>query len=68
VEFLHFLGILTKIGFFRFFSAKIIPYAKSSLYCESAQKTIPENIHFVDLWVFRGNLGRKVGWIGVRFI
>jgi hypothetical protein len=56
------LWILPKNGFFRLFSAKIGPYATSSIYSESAQKTLPENIHFFDFWIIRRNVGGKVGW------
>jgi hypothetical protein len=40
-----FSGILPKNRFFRLFSAKIGPYATSSIYSESSQKT---HIHFFD--------------------
>jgi hypothetical protein len=58
---LTFLGILPKNGFFRLFSAKIGPYATSSIYSESAQKTLPKNIHFSDFRIIRRNFGGKVG-------
>jgi hypothetical protein len=68
VGFFHFLGILPKNRFFEIFSAKIGSYATSSIYSESAQKTLPENIHFFELWKIRRNLGRKVGSRGIQFI
>jgi hypothetical protein len=46
VWFFHFLGILPINGFFGLFSAKKGSYATSSIYSESAQKTLPENIQF----------------------
>jgi hypothetical protein len=36
------------------------------LFSESAQKTLPENVHFFDLWKIRGNLGEKVRWSGIH--
>jgi hypothetical protein len=41
----HFLGISPKNGFFGLFSAKIGPLATSSIYSESAQKSVAEKIH-----------------------
>jgi hypothetical protein len=64
VRFYNFLRILPKKGFFGIFSAKIGPFGTSSIYSESAQKTLPENFHFFDLWKIHGNLGDKVGWSG----
>jgi hypothetical protein len=40
-------NILPKNGFFRLFKAKIGPFATSSIYSESAQNTLPEDIHFL---------------------
>jgi hypothetical protein len=60
--------MLPKNGFLRRFSAKIGPHATASIYPESAQKTLPENIHFFDLWIIRRNFGGKVGSSGNRFI
>jgi hypothetical protein len=50
------------MGFLDFFSAKIGPFETSSIYSESAQKTLLENIHFFDLSKIRRNFGGKVGW------
>jgi hypothetical protein len=61
IGFFHFLRILPKKGFFRLFSAKIGPFATFSIYSESTQKTLPENIHFIELWIIRENLGGKLG-------
>jgi hypothetical protein len=68
VGFFHFLGILLKNRYFGLFSAKIGLYATSSIYFESAQKTLPENIYFFELWNIRGNCGGKVGFSGIQFI
>jgi hypothetical protein len=59
---------LPKNRFFGLFSAKKGLYATSSIYSESAQKTLPENIHFFELWKIRGNFGGKVGFSGIQFI
>jgi hypothetical protein len=37
-----------KTVFWGFFSAKIGHFETSSIYYESAQKTLPENVHFFD--------------------
>jgi hypothetical protein len=56
-----------KTGFLDFFlSAKIGPYATFSIYSESAQKTLPENIHFLTFGKFVEISGEKFG--GIRFI
>jgi hypothetical protein len=67
VGFFYFLGVLPKNVFFRLFSAKIGPYT-SSIYSESAQKTLPENIQFFDFWIIRRKFGGKTGSSGNRFI
>jgi hypothetical protein len=33
---------------------------------ESAQKTLPENVHFFDFWKICGNLGEQIGWSGIH--
>jgi hypothetical protein len=38
--------ILPKKGFIEFFSPKIGPFSTSSIYSESAHKTLPEYVHF----------------------
>jgi hypothetical protein len=68
VGFFHFWGILSKNRFFGLFSAKIGLHATSSIYSESAQKTLQENIHFFEIWKIRGNFAGKVGFSGIRFI
>jgi hypothetical protein len=68
VGFFHFVGVLPKNVYFRLFSAKIGLYATSSIYSESAQKTLPENINFYDFWIIRRKFWGKVGSIGYRFI
>jgi hypothetical protein len=55
--FFQLFGNFTKKGFF----AKM-----SSIYSESAQKTLPEKVHYFDLWRIRGNLGEKVEWSGIH--
>jgi hypothetical protein len=72
VGFFHFLGIRQKMGFqkahFLEKAAFLSLFATSSIYSESAQKTLPENIQFVDFRKICGNFGRRVGWSGIRFI
>jgi hypothetical protein len=52
--FFHFLGILAKKGLFEIFSAKIGPFETSSIYSESAHKTLPENVDFLTCGKFVG--------------
>jgi hypothetical protein len=62
--FFHFLGILPKKSFLGFFSAKIGPFETSSIYSESAHKTLPENAHFLTCGKWKIRLGEKVRWSG----
>jgi hypothetical protein len=68
VGFFHFLGILPKNRLFRLFSVKIGLYATSCIYSESAQKTLPENIHFLNCGESVEILGEKLGLAAFSFL
>jgi hypothetical protein len=62
-------GNFVKKGFFRLFLAKIGGlFTTSSIYSESEQKILPENVHFLSTGFFRKILGEKLKWSGIQFI
>jgi hypothetical protein len=58
-------GNFAKKGLFGLFSAKIGPFATSSIYSESAQRILSENVQFFDLWKFVEILGKS--WDSIFF-